>query len=132
MYIEIIHDNLGNIIGCYCADTMPVKNGEKFVTWELDETVDGKLTSRKTRVLPQGVGQVRINIDTLTTMEVEEACERQARTSPDTGQPEIVELDRAEYIRENFRVDLDRDHAQGKALRTMPPGMAMRGLVRKP
>lgn len=118
MYIEVVHDNQGNILGCYCSDTLPVKDGSPLVEYSN---------------LPAGTEQTRINIDTITAMEIEEACSEKAVINAVTGQPEIVKgPERAEYIRQKFTVDKGRDYAQGKALRALPPGMAMRGLVKKP
>lgn len=117
MYIEVVHDDQGNILACYCADTLPVKDGSPLVEFSN---------------LPSGTEQSRINIDTITAMEIEEACSERAVINPGTGQPEIVKgPDRSEYVRQRFIVDKGRNLALGKSLRALPPGMAMRGLVKK-
>lgn len=132
MYIEVVHDDQGNILSCYCADSLPEKGGAPFFEHIFDELDGaGNQTGKKTKALPPGLEHVRLNIDTITAMEIEEASGQKAVINPATGLPEIVTIDRTQVIREMFTVDRGRNHAQGKTLRALPPGMAMRGLTRK-
>ena len=117
MYIEIIHDAQGNIVGCWCADTLPEGGTDQpLVTFE--------------NGLPPGHEQVRINIDTLTAMEIEEACKQKAVVDPVTGEPKIQKLDRAQYIMANYRVDMTQNIPVPAAVK-MPAGMQVRILTRK-
>lgn len=115
MYVETLHDAQGNIKGCYCADTLPADDGAPLFTVE---------------DVPAGWEQTRINLDTLTAMEVESACRSQAVTDPATGRPVIARKDRAEYLMENYTVDVSTELAP-PAGPVLPTGMKMRGLKKK-
>ncbi len=117
MYIEVIHDAQGNITHCYCADTLPENNGSPLFS------VGGGL--------PVGHEQARLNIDTLTAMEIEDACGIQAVMNPITNQPEIKRIDRAEHIVRTFKVDTTLDKTPKKPLKNMPAQLKMRGMVKK-
>lgn len=115
MFIEVLHDSVGNIISCYCSDTLPVSDGSPFAVY-----------SR----IPDGCAQARINIDTVTAMEIEAGCGQRAVLDEATGKPVIVNVERSEYIMSNFTVDLSSGSRVPAAV-NMPAGMKMLGLVRK-
>ncbi|TAN59695.1 hypothetical protein EPN18_09990 [bacterium] len=104
MYIELLYDTLGNITACYCVDTLPYKK-------------DAPLFELKGG-MPQGAQQARINLDTLTAMEIDAASGQKAVIDPVTGKPALVTVDRAEYIMKTFKVDVN-------ATVTTPPGVVM-------
>ncbi len=115
MFIEVLHDTVGNIISCYCSDTLPVADGSPFAVYSL---------------IPDGCAQARINIDTVTAMEIEAGCGQKAVLDEVTGKPVIVNVQRSEYIMSNFMVDLSSEpHTPSAA--NMPAGMKMLGFVRK-
>ena len=116
MFIEVLHDSVGNIVSCYCSDTLPVSDGSPFA-----------VHSR----IPDGCAQARINIDTVTAMEIEAGSGIKAVLDEATGKPVVVNFERAGYIMGNFMVDLAAEARIPSAV-NMPPGMLMRGLVRKP
>ena len=33
MYIEALHDEQGNILGCYCVDTLPINLKKPSILW---------------------------------------------------------------------------------------------------
>lgn len=115
MYIETLHDPAGEIQACYCVDTLPALEGSPLFS------VEGA---------PAGLEQARVNIDTLTAMEIDSACSPVHATDPVSGLPVIKGTDRARYIMDSFRVDTTASHATGPGVR-LPAGMKMRGLVRK-
>mgnify|MGYP001565054526 CR=1 FL=1 len=94
MYIEVICDAQGGIIGCWQSDLLPETNGEPLVTFK-----DG---------LPPACSQSRINIDTMTAMEIDAESKR-------TG------VDRAEYIRRTFKVNINKEI-------TIPLGVVLKGI----
>jgi hypothetical protein len=107
MYIEVLHDNTGRILACYCADTLPAGPGAILAFTGV----------------PQGLEHARLNIDTLTAMEIESGSGPKAVIDPACGQPVIEETDRTRYIMENFEVDLSRTDVLG--------GVSLRGVRRK-
>ncbi|KKU25668.1 MAG: hypothetical protein UX37_C0016G0012 [Microgenomates group bacterium GW2011_GWA2_46_16] len=115
MYIELEHDAEGNIASCYCVDTLPASSAEKLFTRK-----DGT---------PAGLEHVRINLDTLTAMEIDAKSGQKAVINA-KGEPEIVQIDRTQYIRENFIVDMTSE-VSIPANVIIPSGMKMRGLARK-
>lgn len=115
MFIEVLHDSNGNIMACYCADTLPIQSSLPLVRYEQ---------------IPSGCEQARINIDTVTAMEVEAGSGDKAAIDPSTQQPVLVHIDRAEYIMNNFKADLTLDIAPPQGI-SLPFGMKIRGLERK-
>jgi hypothetical protein len=107
MYIEVLHDNAGRIMACYCADTLPVGQGAIL-------SFAG---------VQQGLEHARLNMDTLTAMEIENGSGPKAVIDPSTGQPMIEETDRTRYIMDNFDVDLSRTDFLG--------GVSLKGMRRK-
>ncbi len=89
MYIEVLHDDNGRIMACYCADTLPVAHGAAALTFT---------------GVPQGLTHARLNIDTLTAIEIENGSGPRAVLDP-AGQPRVEEVDRTRYIMDNFEVD---------------------------
>lgn len=116
MYIEVVHDAQGNIMHCYCADTLPDRDGEALFT------VQGGL--------PVGQEQARLNIDTLTAMEIDGACGQKAVIDTTTGQPKLIYVDRSQYIIQTYRVDLSSVVTPPSGV-NIPPGMKVRGLAKK-
>lgn len=116
MYIEVVHDALGNIMHCYCADTLPAMDGDALFT------VQGGL--------PEGQEQARINIDTLTAMEIDGACGQKAVIDPATGQPKLIYVDRSQYIIQTYRVDLSSEITPPTGV-NIPPGMKVHCLAKK-
>lgn len=114
MYIEVLHDPNGAIAACYCADTLPVAGSTPLVSYDS---------------LPQGLEQCRLNIDTLTAMEIEASSGQTAVLDAATGQPRIVNIDRAQYIMENFSVNVSSDFVSPAG--ASPPGMKLRGILKK-
>ena len=112
MYIELLHDNEGNILGCYCADTLPVNSSSPLFT--LSE-------------MPLDSEQARVNIDTLTAMEIDQKSGRQAVV--EDGVPKVVEIDRSTYIRANYIVDLSQDLSIGSNVE-LPEGFKIRALIK--
>lgn len=118
MYIEVIHDAQGNIIQCYQMDVLPASNGTPFFT-----SANG---------IPANCEQARINIDTLTSMEIEEESGFKAVINSNTGLAEIKRIDRTEYIIQTFKVDvIGPAKVPVKPLKNIPVGMKVKGLVRK-
>lgn len=113
MFIEVIHDPDGKITACYCADTLPIDSSSPIVSC--------------TSVAP-GLAQCRVNIDTLTAMEIEAASGVKAEIDQATGRPVIVSVDRAAYIMRTFGVDASNEIPSGGFL---PSGLKLRRLVRK-
>ena len=116
MYIEVIHDANGKIEHCYCTDTLPVDSGVKLFE------VRGNLTP--------GYEQARINIDTLTAMEIDTASGQKAVIDPVTGQPKIIRVDRCEYIMNTFDIDMTAEITPPAGVQ-IPEGLKMKSLVRK-
>lgn len=114
MYIEVLHDPAGNIVSCYCADTLPVESGSPFFR------IEGGT--------PAGYEHSRINIDTVVAMEIENSCGLKAVIDPATLEPAIVNVDRADYVMKTFKVDVNAEvYARADVL---PEGMRMRALKR--
>lgn len=90
MYIEVLYDDNGRIMACYCADTLPVSPGTAALAFT---------------GVPQGLTHARLNIDTLTAMEIENGSGPRAFVDPATGQARIEEMDRTRYIMDNFDID---------------------------
>lgn len=90
MYIEVLHDELGRIMACYCSDTLPVEPGAPILSFT---------------GVPQGLRHARLNIDTLTAIEIEDGSRPRAVIDPSTGQPRIEEVDRARFVIDNYEVD---------------------------
>lgn len=107
MYAEALYDSSGNILACYCADTLAREPGGLLLRF------------KKT---PAGLAHARLNIDTVTAMEIEGASGARAVVGAD-GAPRIVNMDRAEYIMKSFTVDLGSEVAVC--------GVPIRGLSRK-
>lgn len=114
MFIEVAHDSTGNIVGCWAANTLPEGGG------------DTPLASVSN--LPVGTEQCRINIDTLTVMEIDQNCGQKAVIVG--GAPKIVFVSYSEYISQNYRVDMSQEIPVPAGIST-PAGMKMRMLVRK-
>ncbi len=115
MFIEVLHGSDGKITACYCADTLPLDSGAPIVSYS--------------SVAP-GLAQCRVNIDTLTAMEIEAASGVKAVIDPATGRPVIVKVDRAGYIMRTFDVDASNELPAPRGL-ALPTGFKLRGLVRK-
>lgn len=90
MYIELTHDDMGNIGTCYCEDSLPINDGEPLFT------VKG---------MPADKEQVRVVIDTLTAMEIDQNTGEKAIIN-EQGKPEIIKIKRTTYIKNNFIVDM--------------------------
>lgn len=116
MYIEALHDSDGNIVTCYCADTLPA-------------SADSTMFSIRGGT-PAGHEQARLNIDSLTAMEIEAGSGRKAVINPATGAPEIRNIDRTEYIIQTFKVDTTREITPPAGV-SLPAGMKVRGLARR-
>lgn len=114
MYIEVMHDSDGNILSSYCADTLPVKEGAPLFY------VPGGL---------HGLEQARVCIDTLTAMEIDQACGQKAVIDPVTNEAKIINIDKADYVIENYRINMGEEVIPPPGI--IPQGMKMRGLVRK-
>lgn len=108
MYIEVLHDDAGAIMACYCADTLPCGQAAAMLAFT---------------GIPQGLTHARLNIDTLTAMEIENGSGPRAVIDPVTGQPGIEEIDRTRYIMDNFEADLASAAVQG--------GVSFKGVRRK-
>jgi len=115
VYIETLHDRDGEIKACYCSDTLPASPDSPLFSME---------------GAPEGWEQARVNIDTLTAMEIESACSSAVETDPASGRPVIVRADRARYIMENFKIDTTASLTPGGGVR-LPEGMKIRGLTRR-
>ena len=115
MYIEVLHDALGAILHCYCADTLP--SDPAAALFRLDEG------------LPEGLEHARINLDTVGAMEIEMVCGLQAVIDPSTLKPSIVDVDRASYIMRKFIVDVAETVAVPSTV-LLPPGLMIRRLKR--
>lgn len=110
MYIELVHDAKGKILACYCSDVAMKDSGVSFFTLSK---------------MPEGAEQVKISIDTLTAMEIDQNSGSYAVM--EGGKPVVKDIDRAGYIRENFVVGGELpipDHIK------LPPGMKMKTLKR--
>lgn len=92
MYIEVIYDRSGSIKACCCADTLPTGGGAMFRRGNPDDSLT----------------HARVNVDTLTAIEIEESSGAKAVVGTD-GRPRVVHVERAAYIMENFEVDLLAD-----------------------
>ena len=114
MYIEILHDEQGNILGCYCVDTLPINLKKPLFT--LSEN-------------PLNSEQARVNIDTLTAMEINQKSGQQAIV--ENGVPEIIEVDRTVYIRENYLIDMNNEIIPDSSIE-LPEGFKIRALIKKP
>ena len=115
MYIEVELNTAGDITACWVADTLPKAGGDKPLV------IYGE-------GLPAGHEMVRASVDTVTAMAIEEACKEQAVIDPVTKKPKIQQLDRAEYIVNNFRVDMAKNIHIPASIK-LPKGMKMRGLI---
>lgn len=91
MYIEIVHNPAGDIMACYCVDTLPVIDSATLFTF--------------TKKLPDEYTQTRVNIDTVFAMEIDINSGPKAILD-NIGQPKIVNVSRAEYIMSNFLADV--------------------------
>lgn len=109
MYIEVLHDGLGRIKACYCSDTLPIEQASPMLSFA---------------GVPEGLTHARLNIDTLTAMEIEAGSRPRAVIDPATGQPRIEEVDRARFVIDNYEVDLAE-------LSVMPGGVGLAGIRRK-
>lgn len=107
MYAEVLYDESGNIKACYCADTLPEEPGAPAFRYI---------------GAAEGLRHARLNMDTLTAMEVEAGSVPRAELD-ETGKPVVVRVDRAKYITANFAVDLDAEFARD--------GVILKGLRRK-
>ena len=113
MYIEVLHDKgTGVIMSCYCVDTLPKKVGAALFV---------------TDPMPENSEQARINIDTLTAMAIDAATGTKADIIG--GKAEVIEVDRAGYIRENYKVDVSREIPLLEGL-MLPEGLKVRGLIK--
>lgn len=92
MFIELTHDIDGNIGSCYCSDSLPTKTGEPLIC---------------IKSLPAGKEHVRLIIDTLIAMEINQNSGIKAIINAQ-GNPEIVDIDRTTYIKDNFIVDMSQ------------------------
>lgn len=117
MYIEVEIDEIGDIFGCYCSDIMPEDTHKPWV--------------RYLKGLPEGHSQVRINIDTVTAMEIKAGSGQQPYQDPDTGALSIITVSQSDYITENFKVDMTCEHEHPKMGKGLPDGMKICGLERK-
>lgn len=115
MHIEVLHDSLGNILSCYCADTLPAGPAQSLFT------VQGGV--------PAGCEQARINIDTMTALEIDGSSGQKAVYDPATGEAKIVRVERSEYVMKTFKVDTGSE-LQAPA-GTLPANMRLRALSRK-
>lgn len=93
MYIEVLHDELGSIKACYCSDTLPVEPAAPILSFT---------------GVPHGLNHARLNIDTLTAIEIESGSRPRAVMDQSTGQPRIEEVDRARFVIDNYEVDLSK------------------------
>jgi hypothetical protein len=108
MYIEVLHDDNGHMLACYCSDTLPSSQGAPLLAFT---------------GVPPGLTHARLNIDTLTAMEIENGSGPRAVMDPSTGLPRIEETDRTRYVMDNFEVDPARTVVQG--------GVSLKGIRRK-
>lgn len=115
MYIEVVHDQAGEIKLCYCVDTLPTDASKPYVIFK-----DG---------VPSGYEQSRINIDTLIAMEIDAASGQKAVLNAQ-GQAEMVTVERSQYICNTFKVDVSGEIIPPAGVQ-LPPGMKMRTLLRK-
>ena len=96
MYIEVLHDNSGNIMACYCSDTLPSDPASPMLVFT---------------GIPQGLKHARLNIDTLTAIEIESGSGPRAVIDQTTGQARIEEADRSRFVMDNFRIDFSNSGA---------------------
>lgn len=115
MYIEALHDSDGKIAACYCADTLPANAGSPMFS------IQGGP--------PPGHEQARLNIDSLTAMEIDAGSGHKAVINPATGAPEVKYIDRTDYIIQTFKVDTAQEITPPAGV-AIPPGMKVRGLLR--
>jgi len=113
MFIEVIHNEKGDIISCWAANTLPEGGG------------DAPLASGAQ--LSAGTAQARINIDTLTAMEIDQKCGQKAIIV--NGAAKIVFIPYAQYIAQNFKVDVTKEVPIPIDV-TIPAGMKVRVLIR--
>lgn len=114
MYIEVIHNQDGNILGCWCDHFYPKDHDQPWVR------VQGGL--------PEGQVQARINIDTMLAMEISQESGEKAII--ENGQPKIVNIVPSEYIMSTFKVDMSQVITPPASVQ-VPQGMLVRGLIRK-
>ena len=114
MYIEVLHDAEGNLDACCCRHVQPGNLSTPFFTYEGG--------------VPEGFEQARVNTDTLTIMEIEAACGQKAALVDD--KPEVVNIGRAGYIREHYKVDITRELTPAEGVE-LPEGMKVRSLVKR-
>ena len=107
MYIEVLHDEGGTIVGCTCADTLPKKSSSPYVTYS---------------DMPKNTRLARVNIDTIEAMRIE------ANTGNQIVDGEIKDVDRSDYIRANFKINIEVDVPIPEEI-TLPEGMKFRGLT---
>jgi len=91
MYIEVLHDVNGNIMACYCSDTLPADPASLMLAFS---------------GVPEGLTHARLNIDTATAMEIESASAPKAVVDPATGQARIEKTDRTKFVMDNFIADI--------------------------
>lgn len=116
MYIEVEHDKDGNIVGhIRCDDCLPQNHNEPMFWREAG--------------LPPDMEQSRIYLDTLTAMEIEHNSGQKAVIN-ESGQPEIVCIDRTDYIRQNFKVDMTQEIPIPAGMK-FPAKLKMRKLIKK-
>lgn len=109
MYIEVIHDSEGEVVACYCADTLPSTDGEPLFKVKGMKDSEGVFHHG----LPPGLEQARVNIDTAVAMEIESSG-----------------VERNDYVAANFRVDTKREIPTPPGVR-LPEGFTLRGIARK-
>ena len=114
MYIEVTHDADGNIGSCYCVDSLPNQTGEPLFT---------------VKNMPVDKEQVRIIIDTLTAMEIDQNAGQKAVINA-AGSPEIITIDRTDYIRQNFKVDMTQEIPKPMDLK-ISDKLKLRKLIRR-
>ena len=90
MFIEVLHDNQGNIFSCYESDPHPIN-------YEKELFINGTGM--------EGLTRARINIDTLQEMEIEENTVTKA-TLEKNGEPQVVNISRSAYIIDNMMIDM--------------------------
>lgn len=116
MFIEVLHDAKGKILSCFCADTLPEAPGEPLF--------------RAKSELPAGVEQARINIDTVTAMEIDQACGPRPVIDAASGALSISDVHRPQYVIERFLVDTSNEICAPAGV-SVPQGIRLRGLLRK-
>lgn len=111
MYIEILNDLEGNIKICYVSDSLPQKTGDMFF---------------KMYPLPEKHEQSRIELTTQEAMEIDANTGQRAKII--NGEAQIVNVDRSEYIRENYKIDMSVEIVKTINLH---PDLKLRKLIKK-